>query len=182
MTQTPEGAQRLFLALWPDPEVQAVLGRLAESCVEQCGGRPVAAEKVHLTLVFLGELGPEDVITACEVAARADGEAFTLVVDRLGYWARNRILWAGCEAIPRPLGRLVGALRLGLRERGFGVENRPFQAHLTLARKARRVPRQGMQPIRWPVEDFCLVRSQLEQQGARYEVLRRWSLRAAEAN
>jgi 2'-5' RNA ligase len=176
MTEPGDGIQRLFFALWPDAAVQWALAQLAETCVEHSGGRPVPAEKVHLTLVFLGELDARQAGAAASVGAGSAGGTFTLVVDRLGYWPRNRVLWAGCQSMPPALGRLVGTLRLGLREAGFAVESRPFQAHLTLARKARRVPRQVMQPVRWTVNDFCLVRSRLGPRGSEYEVLQRWPL------
>jgi 2'-5' RNA ligase len=180
VTSSGGETRRLFFALWPDAAVQTALGQLAEACVEHSGGRPVAAEKVHLTLVFLGELGAQDVDKINAVASAAAAEQFTLMLDRLGYWPRNRVLWVGCQMTPPALGRLVGSLRLGLREAGFAVESRAFQAHLTLARKARRAPRQVMQPIRWPVSDFCLVRSRLEPEGSHYEVLQRWPLTAME--
>jgi 2'-5' RNA ligase len=60
---------------------------------------------------------------------------------------------------------------------GFVLEERPFTAHVTLARDTRRaVGSLELPPIDWPVDDFVLVRSRPSPQGSRYEVIGRWNL------
>jgi 2'-5' RNA ligase len=41
-------------------------------------------------------------------------------------------------------------------------------------RKARRPARLELEPLSWPVREFCLVRSRLSREGAQYQRLRRW--------
>jgi 2'-5' RNA ligase len=72
---------------------------------------------------------------------------------------------------------LVESLRGTLGECGLAPESRPYQPHITLARKANRgLPVTDIEPIHWSVGDFCLAESVTDPQGARYRILRRWPL------
>ena len=168
--------ERLFFALWPDPEVRRGLDEILRQLPAHHGKSP-HREDLHITLVFLGEL--EEVRRRCAeaVADRLAGEPFRLRLDRVGYWPRPRILWCGASLVPEPLVELVGGLNRGLRGCGLKPERRAFAAHVTLARKARRVqPRELAQPLDWPVREFALIASRLDRPPPRYEVLGRWSL------
>ena len=61
-------------------------------------------------------------------------------------------------------------------------ETREYRAHITLARKVKRGPRQPqpVQTISWKVDRFVLVESVPEPRGVRYEVLRSWTLTPGE--
>ena len=64
---------RLFFAIWPDSTAVDALGRLAVEVAGRTGGRATPADKIHLTLAFLGEVAAErsgDVAAAGE-AVRA---------------------------------------------------------------------------------------------------------------
>lgn len=166
--------QRVFLALWPDAAVRGKLAVLAERCAAQCGGREVAARNLHLTLVFLGALSPAQIMAVCACAARLSVTPFTLELDRVGYWPRPGIVWAGCRETPAPLALLVQSLHAELGALGFALESRPFQVHVTLARKARRAPTPAVSPLAWPVAGFCLVSSRFARGGSEYAILARW--------
>lgn len=91
----------------------------------------------HLTLAFLGEvpsLGP--VIDAVHpIALRHAPSRLRLAgVGRFG----NRVLWvAVADEPPEALGRLAVDVVASLQDAGFLIEERPFRAHLTLARRSR---------------------------------------------
>ncbi len=167
--------QRVFLALWPEVAHQEVFAQWAQDCIEQVGGRGISAHNIHLTLAFLGELRQAQVDAVSEVVDAVTIEPFTLRFDRVGYWPRNRIVWAGCSEVPEPLPVLVRTLQTGLRQLGFRIDTRPYAPHATLVRKARRRPRLEPEPLVWPVHSVVLVRSELAPDGAHYEVIRRWS-------
>lgn len=168
--------ERLFFALWPDEAVRAQLGHLARNLVHK-DGRPVAAENLHITLVFLGSVTAERRGCTEAVAGRIQGKAFRLTLDRIGHWPKPRILWASPGDMPAELLALVRDLSEGLKTCGFMPETRPYQAHLTLARKVSRA-RSGltMAPVAWDIDRFCLVRSLTLPEGAKYEVLASWPL------
>ncbi|HYL02781.1 MAG TPA: 2'-5' RNA ligase family protein, partial [Steroidobacteraceae bacterium] len=52
----PERTRRLFFALWPDAAQRTVLAHAVRKAVRNCGGRPVPAESLHVTLAFLGSV------------------------------------------------------------------------------------------------------------------------------
>jgi len=167
---------RLFFALWPDDAVRAQLATVAASIAARTQGRAVPAAKLHLTLSFLGEIAEERVDTAVDAAKSTHGTPFELALDSTGSFRGARVAWAGLSAMPPALVRLQASLDQELRSREFVLDERPFAAHATLARKiATALPRETMAPIRWSVGDFVLVRSETGR--GNYTVLKRWSLR-----
>ncbi|MEJ2643752.1 MAG: RNA 2',3'-cyclic phosphodiesterase [Gammaproteobacteria bacterium] len=168
--------ERLFFALWPDPPVRDRLDALARHVVGR-NGRRTATEKLHLTLAFLGDRSAEERDCMAAAAGQVRVAPFTLRLDRIGHWRRPRILWAGASVTPPELLDLSGALNAHLAPCGYQPEARPFQAHLTLARKAAQpVALTSVEPIEWPVRSFCLVRSVIASTGSSYEILRTWTL------
>ena len=101
--------------------------------------RWVRMDGLHLTLRFLGPV-LEDRIPAVEAAiheAAGSGDPFEIRIDGAGGFpsaARPRALWLGvtdgAEALQRLARRLDDALAGG----GWPIAERPFRAHLTLAR------------------------------------------------
>ena len=177
----PEAAKRLFFALWPTPALQADMARRVRKAIRGGGGRPVSPDRLHLTLAFLGSLDAD--AQAC-VEAAADSihcGAFELVMDRLGYFPRARVLWVGTAVPPAPLLELFRALSGALMPCGYRPEARPFSAHVTVMRKAARGPATAeLAPVIWPVDSFVLMESLTLPEGAQYHELRRWSLLAPE--
>ncbi|TDJ16018.1 MAG: RNA 2',3'-cyclic phosphodiesterase [Gammaproteobacteria bacterium] len=134
---TAAARQRLFFALWPDEDTQAALAGLAKARLPAAGGRLISAHNLHLTLVFLGSLDAGSRACAERAAASLRAPAFELEFRRLGYWPRPRLLWSAPERTPEGLTMLESMLRKALAACGHEPESRPFQAHITLARKVR---------------------------------------------
>lgn len=169
---------RLFFAAWPSPGIQRVLGRLARKLALECGGRPVPARNIHLTLAFLGNVPRERLPQLEELAAGIAASRFALAVDCLGYWRHNRVVWAGAGQCPEALQGLAAGLSGKLTAAGFRMEKRDYAPHVTLVRDAGRAPAQSTMPgIAWPVSDFALVESVPEGRGRAYRLLRDWPLR-----
>ena len=62
-----------------------------------------------------------------------------------------------------------------LRIKGFRAEERPYHPHVSLARGIQSpFASEPIEPLEWPVNDFCLVRSEFRP--TRYTVLRTWPL------
>jgi 2'-5' RNA ligase len=170
-------SQRLFFALWPTEEQQRTWGEQARELIPAGDGRLIPAQNLHLTLLFLGEIATEvrDVLLA--KVAMIHVEPFELMLEQIGYWRRPQVLWWGPRQTPEPLQRLVAALALQAQSCGLEVERRPYQAHMTLARKVRRSPgRPSLALYSWQINDFVLVESCLTSAGAEYRILQRWPL------
>lgn len=168
---------RLFFALWPEPNLQQAFYEAGDKLYQSCGGRRTRRENIHLTLAFLGAVDADQMDCITDVADQIALPDFDILFNRLGWWQRNQVAWAAADETPRPLIDLVKQLQLGLSVEGFKFDERRFQAHVTLLRKAH-CP-QGLiacQPILWQAKDFVLVRSTLHQGGSHYAIVKRWPL------
>ena len=166
---------RLFFAIWPDAPAAQALGKLAIEVAGRTGGRATPAEKIHLTLAFLGEVAAERAGEVGAAGGAVRAQPFELAFDTLGWFRGARVAWIGCFQPMQALVEVQAALATSLRDRGFVLEDRPFAPHVTLARKVRRsVPRSAVTPIRWPAREIALVQS--GEGTGRYTILGRWAL------
>lgn len=174
--ETPQ-TQRLFFALWPEDGLRQDIQRSLRHW-GRWGGRPVAPDNLHITLAFLGSVTAETRQCLERMADGVRAAPFELALDRLGYWARPRVIWLGAALLPPALLDLVAVLNRGILACGLTPEARPYQAHMTLMRKAAHGPaEQPVTPLAWPVGEFVLATSDTRPEGVRYHVLRRWPLR-----
>jgi RNA 2',3'-cyclic 3'-phosphodiesterase len=177
--QVRESARaRVFFAAWPDPQVAARLDALGEQLQRHCRGRLTRRDTLHLTLAFVGHVPRHRIVELLAIAQQLDAAAFSLQLDTLGSWARNRLAWAAPARIPSELSCFAEELAVRLRAAGFPIETRPFKPHVTLMRKlSTPFAAREIAPIAWRVSEFLLVESLRTAEGARYEPLGRWSLR-----
>jgi 2''-5'' RNA ligase len=166
---------RLFFAIWPDGAARNALEALSSKLAPRAGGRVVPAEKIHLTLAFLGEVSPERADDLVKAADKVREAPFDLVLDRIGSFRRARVAWIGTTEPPAGLISVEATLREALRARGFELEERPYTPHVTLIRKAdKALPHEGIPPIAWRVEEIALVSSE---PGGAYRTMARWALK-----
>ena len=168
---------RLFYALWPEAVVQQTLGAWAGECRGACGGRRIPAEKMHVTVAFLGEVASErySILTAIGHALRT--EAFDLVFDRVAYWRNSRIVYAAPSRVPNALAGLADNLKARLAAAGFETDDRPFAPHVTLLREAARAPREvSVAALAWQVGALTLVETLREDGKLAYRIRERWTL------
>lgn len=157
---------RLFFALWPPRETALALHEWAKGLE----GRATPAEKIHLTLAFLGGVEPAKLAAA---AKKVQARAFELPVDTAKYWRDNHIVWVGPREMPGGLRVLVEQLHFALYRAEFILERRAFAAHVTLLRKARKPAAiEPLPKLGWPVREFALVNSA----GGAYTVVERFAL------
>jgi 2'-5' RNA ligase len=164
---------RLFFALWPPAEAARILFKFSNEMQALTGGRVTAEDKIHLTLAFLGEADPAKAIRA---ARTVKGQAHELPMEEVRYWRENQIVWAGPRATPPALAALHQALSMALYREEFILERRPFAAHVTLIRKARRAELPPVPAVQWPVRELLLVQSRVSSKGAAYTPLERFAL------
>ena len=169
--------QRLFFALCPEPTLQERLAHAAAALLPRAAGHRVRVENLHCTLVFLGAVKAAQRLCLEDAASRIRAEPFSLTLDRLGYFRRPQVAWLGCTTTPTALQALVAGLSDAAASCGFPPERRPYEVHLTVARKLRRDPgRLPLMPIAWPVKHFVLMESISEVDGVHYRPLRFWEL------
>jgi 2'-5' RNA ligase len=170
----PRDSRRVFFALWPDVDTRTRLARATKDAVRHSGGRPIAKDRFHVTVAFLGNLTPAGLEIASAVPPIHVGP-FALVLDTIGSFAASRTLWLGSRSVPPALAELERRLWDGLIAKGFVREERIYRPHVTLARRARPVDAQ-IDPIEWPVGELALVESLPSGRNVHYEPLRSWPL------
>jgi 2'-5' RNA ligase len=165
---------RLFYALWPDDEVRAALRNLQALT----SGRLTRYENLHITLAFLGNQPEENLPALKNILAGLPSDAMVLTIDRLGYFRKNRIAWAGSHAVPDALHALQTALAQSLEQQGlaFDKQNR-FKPHITLARDAAAPVDQPFEPIAWKIAQVTLMQSLQSEGRLSYRVLATHRLR-----
>lgn len=173
---------RLFFALWPDAGLRRGIAEAANGNLElrAAGGRPMAPDRYHMTLQFLGDfdtVGPEVFDALGAAAMRVTVlPPFPLFLDRIGSFGGGRIVWMGCSTPPPLLMRLHRDLggTLGAADASSKSES-TFIPHLTLRRHARGAIEQAIAPLRWWAGDFVLIDST----EGEYRIAGRWPLAGA---
>ena len=174
----PARPLRLFFALWPDETARASIAALAREVAHAGGGKATAADKIHLTLAFLGDQPAARIAALQRLADAVDARAFVLALDEVGSFPRTGITWLGASSAQSGLATLQQQLRVALQGDGFPVDERPYAPHLTLARRTRSPLRKVLpEPIAWPVRSFTLVASDLGAGGSSYRTIAEWRLR-----
>jgi 2'-5' RNA ligase len=181
---------RLFVGLAVSETAKEMLERLTLRLrAKDDGLRWSTREQWHVTLVFLGEV--EDAARAALVRELKSVRrpALTLRMERLGVFERSGILHAEVE-VTQELLRLHEAVGSAVRRSGLEIEERPYRAHITLARARNREGRKAIERLRravesreqqrlggsWRAEEFLLYESQLSPGGSQYVVRERFGL------
>ena len=167
--------RRLFFALWPDDPVRQALFHWQ---THNLSGKVRWTHRadLHITLHFLGMVDDERIDDLRRLGRDSVGEAFSLVLDKIGRWPKPQVLWAAPAHVPGNLLDLRARLGDGLAGLGFETEARSYSPHVTLARKVRDVSGYGpLLPVTWTVKELVLVESRA---GAapHYHPLARWPL------
>ena len=178
---------RLFVGLAVDERVKETLERLTLRLrAKEDGLRWSAPDQWHVTLVFLGEVDDGARARLVRELAEVRQPVLTLRMERLGVFERAGILHAEVEASTELL-RLYEAVAAAVKRVGLEVEERPYRAHITLARsrnkdgrktieRLRRTAEQQKLDGRWEAAEFLLYESQLSPGGSRYVVRERFAL------
>jgi RNA 2',3'-cyclic 3'-phosphodiesterase len=182
---------RSFIAIELPGEAKAGLARLRRELERDEHGfvKWVDPHGIHLTLKFLGNVPATRVKEITDAIKKATQEVspFHLEISGLGAFPslkQARVFWVGVSGELDKLSRLQQNIDSALAARGFAREERPFVAHLTLARI-----REGASPTERrsfgelvastafedkylvEVEAVRLMRSQLTPAGAIYTCL-----------
>ncbi len=168
---------RLFIALdLPDP-VKDALGTLSSGIP---GAKWVKRDQMHLTLRFIGEADEARFAAIKAALASVQAEPFQIRLKGVGQFpakGKPRVVWAGVQA-PPILTQLQRQIETTLLRQGLAPEEKPFSAHITLARFKLPPPAEptraffarhaNFQTDTIPVEAFILYSSILAPQGATY--------------
>lgn len=143
---------RLFVAVWPSAEASEALAELPRPDLP--GVRWTAPERLHVTMRFLGDCDEGEATSALSVLRLPRAEVVLgPAVERLG----RAVL-----VVPaRGLDDLAAGIISATRHIGRSPPDRPFTAHLTVARYRGRPPDGYAPPVRaaFAATEIALVRS-----------------------
>jgi RNA 2',3'-cyclic 3'-phosphodiesterase len=158
----------LFYALWPDDATRTELTKLQA----HVNGRLTRPQNLHLTLVFLGPQPDALLPILRSVLAQLESAPIDIDIDRLGYFSKNRIAWAGAQTMPNALLSLQKKLVQALSRKGIPCAiGKTFNPHITLARKAAAPSERPFTPLRWQADQIVLAQSPQPDELPYYRVL-----------
>lgn len=139
---------RLFVAIDIDEPIRERLARFLDGVRGFAPAqevRWVRSESLHLTLKFIGEVGPEraEQIKRALGTVRAQTAEFTF--KGYGFFPTAkapRVFWIGIQSGPR-LSQLAAAVEAALAPFSIARERQPYTPHLTLARAGSGRPQQS---------------------------------------
>jgi len=187
----------MFVAVEIDDEIRRVvartIGELQRGLEGSLRARWVPPANMHLTVRFIGHVANDRASSVLD-ALRADVpvSAFDLATGHCGAFPPSglpRVVWMGIDEGSAPLKALHDEFNRRLRPLGFPPEDRPYTAHLTLARvqdarkgstaEIRRTIAALRPPaVRCHVPHATVFESRLSPKGATYWPLLRLPLRS----
>ncbi|HDP94486.1 MAG TPA: RNA 2',3'-cyclic phosphodiesterase [Candidatus Aminicenantes bacterium] len=177
---------RVFIGIKPEGEfLNQLEAAVAPLRREFPGLNWVPSRNRHLTLRFLGEITDKVLNALC---GRLDAfpprvDPFSIQIDRLGGFSGRsglRVVWAGIQSSFR-LEKLKNWLEKQLGDMGIAAEDRPFHAHITLARISKpltdptlpqKLHQARLPDLTFPVATVHLFQSRLSANGPLYSILK----------
>jgi len=181
------------VAIHLSPDADNAVREARDALRERLQGLPikwVSDSNLHLTLRFLGHVRENSLKRiAQQLAACAGSTRFQLQTGRLGAFPTDRaarVIWIGLGGETNQLVSLQQCVERAVSGLVPHEENKPFNAHLTIARCELRAPDRewvrraiaetSLREVTWPVTSFELMKSSLNPKGARYSELARYEL------
>lgn len=183
--EAPRQIERLFFGLLLPEEAASNAGDVLEESRDTEGlrGRPIRQDRLHVTLIHVGDyqgMPPGSVVENLKQAAGAmTAKAFDIAFDRVSSFSgapgrHPHVLLGdrGVEALKTFRGELLKAvIRQGVKP----LSRQDFNPHVTLSYADRRLPERPVRPIAWRPGEFVLIHSEVGR--SIYHVLGRWPLR-----
>ncbi len=172
---------RLFVALELPEPVRASLDQWrSDRLADVAGLRMVELNGLHVTLCFLGSQPAGEIGAIAGACGAVAGYVRPVLTVGAPAWLpprRPRVLAVDLDDGQSALARVQAELATALEQGGWYVpERRPFRAHVTVARVARRARVAAVDlpqpaPVSFVGSSVVLMRSRLGRAGARYESL-----------
>ena len=173
---------RLFFAIVPPPEIAESMFQFAQErrIKEGMTGRPLPAERLHMTLLHLGDFPglPEDLIKgATDRAAKlaASLAPFDISFDVIGNFSRRPVrkplVLLQDHQEPQLKSLVQSLLRAINLPQGGSLK---FNPHITLLYDEKSIMMEHIEPFTWQVNEIVLINSLMRQ--SKYVTLGRWKL------
>lgn len=180
--------RRGFLAVVPPPAVLRWIESVADSARGADDGlRWTRTGQRHLTLQFLGPVAEPSALADSVAESVRRIAPFSVALGGAGAFPnarRGSVLWLGVRDGADELAALAASVTDATASHGFVADDRPFRAHLTLARVARSRDLRAVvtaldecgESERWTVDEVVLFESDTRAGGAVHTAVTRFGL------
>jgi len=164
---------RLFIALWPSDAERAAIAQWQAQWLWPERASVVRAERLHITLHFLGDVAPQRIADLKYVLKPVPAPGFDLHFGKPDIWQHGTAVLRPDNS-PVTLRGLHARIGLALAAIEMPVEERPYRPHVTLARRA-----SGAKPppveadVAWEARSGFVL-AQAPGGGRGYEILERF--------
>ena len=171
---------RTFISINIPEEIRKEVKKI-QDFLPEFSGKKTEVENLHLTLKFLGEIEEEKIGEVKEKLREIKIEKFETEIDEIGVFSEEfiRIVWLhmkDCDDLQKQIDIALKNL--------FEPEKR-FMSHLTITRIKRLKDKKEflqdlkkikIEKIKFKVDKFYLMKSELTAEGPRYSVLEEYDL------
>lgn len=171
---------RVFISINIPEEIRKEIKKI-QDLLPEFFGKKTELQNLHLTLKFLGEIEEQVVGEVKEKLREIKIEKFKTEIDEIGVFSEDfiRIVWLhmeDCDNLQKQIDNVLTDL--------FEKERR-FMSHLTIARIKKLKDKKGflqdlkkikIEKIKFKVDKFYLMKSELTAEGPRYSVLEEYNL------
>lgn len=169
---------RAFFGLSPDSSTKLAIQAWRNKALPDFD-YPVVPANFHITLAFLGQILPKHVDQMqTSIDAMPAIKEFNVTLDHIGYWAKPKALWLGCEQTQAAHLSLAKQLTKIAKSAGLSMRKEDYIAHLTLARKCKVNPPAPLiaPKFTWRASHFHLFESVSGPRGVTYIIRQSWPL------
>jgi 2'-5' RNA ligase len=175
---------RAFFGLSPDTNTKLAIDNWRNTAFAHLDG-PVPAANFHVTLAFLGNVSANQLATINRlIDTMPSVTAFDVSLNKLGYWAKPKAFWLGCQQTANEHLKLAKQTHKIANEAGLMLQDQDYVAHLTLARKCKVDPPAPLFPanFKWHADQFHLFESTssppgpLSQESVEYVIRQSWPM------
>jgi 2'-5' RNA ligase len=174
---------RVFFGIFPDPETQMRIARLADGLDLDGSPSRVPAQNYHMTLAFVGEVPASQLSTLLAIGGTQQSCGFTVRFDACEYWPEAKVVVLAAREVPAALIRLWQRLHADLAGHKLTSKHRRADAgerlrpHVTMARRVSRSPGlPATAAFACSMQSFSLIRSSTVGARSVYTVVDSWPL------
>lgn len=170
-------SERYFFGVFPEIHTALKTHQQSKELLKDIDCSIIPKEKLHMTLTYLGSVGPGFVQDAMQVATSLEQDAFAIDLVKASSWKKQSICVLEPNDPPVNLKKLVAQLNAGLISVGFKPARMTFKPHVTIARNCPKHLKPHLKKsLQWQVNSFHLVRSSQKSGQTVYEKIDSWPL------
>ncbi len=166
---------RYFFALVPSHTLAQALFKQALELFDDTSSL-TPKNRLHLTLVFLGEMSVtqrEELISQANIISH---QTFELEIDRAESFEHSEVSFFTTSHTPEVLQKLSEQLRQLAKSLAIAISEKPFIPHMTIRRGLPLAEKRPLnKTIKWQVDTFYLLKCTPKSQDKGYEVIAKFN-------